>query len=61
MRTTMGTARKHHLDRAARIAGEAFAFEEPDNTPAVKSNAYASSLMWLLIAAVAILGLAYAL
>jgi hypothetical protein len=59
MRTTAGPAQKHHLDRAARIAGEAFAFEEPDTTPATKS-AYGSSLMWLAIAAVAVLALSYA-
>ena len=60
MRTTMGPAQKLHLDRAARTAGEAFAFDEPDNTPAVKSSTFGSSLLWLSIAAVAVIGLALA-
>ncbi|WP_445500532.1 hypothetical protein [Microvirga sp. G4-2] len=60
MRTTVGPARKLHLDRAARIAGEAFAFDEPDTTPAVKSSTFGSSVLWLSIAAVAILGLGFA-
>ena len=60
MRTTMGPAQKLHLDRAARTAGEAFAFDEPDNTPAVKSTAFGSSLLWLSIAAVAVIGLGFA-
>lgn len=60
MRTTMGPARKLHLDRAARIAGEAFAFDEPDAAPTVKSSAFGSSLLWLSIAAVAIAGLGFA-
>jgi len=60
MRTTMGSARKLHLDRAARIAGEAFAFEEPDAGPAAKSSTFGSSLLWLSIAAVAVLGLGFA-
>jgi hypothetical protein len=60
MRTTMRPAQKLHLDRAARIAGEAFAFDEPDTTPAVKSSAFTSSLLWLSIAAVAVLGLGFA-
>jgi hypothetical protein len=60
MRTTMGPARKLHLDRAARTAGEAFAFDEPDNTPVVKSSTFGSSLLWLSIAAVAVVGLGLA-
>jgi len=59
MRTTMGPARKLHLDRAARTAGEAFAFDEPDTAPA-RNSALGSSLLWLAVAAVAILGLSYA-
>jgi hypothetical protein len=59
MRTTMGPAQKLHLDRAARTAGEAFAFEEPDTAPVAKSS-YGSSLLWLAIAAVAVLALSYA-
>lgn len=60
MRTTMGSAQKLHLDRAARIAGEAFAFDEPDTTPVVKSSTFGSSLLWLSMAAVAVIGLSYA-
>lgn len=60
MRTTMGSAQKLHLDRAARIAGEAFAFDEPDATPAVKSSTFGSSLLWLSMAAVAVAGLVFA-
>ncbi|MCB8821003.1 hypothetical protein [Microvirga rosea] len=30
MRTTLGTAQQLHLSRAARTAGEAFAFDEPE-------------------------------
>lgn len=60
MRTTMGPAQKLHLDRAARIAGEAFAFDEPDTAPVTKNNAIGPSLLWLAIAAVAVLGLGFA-
>jgi hypothetical protein len=56
-RTALGPARKLHLDRAARIAGEAFAFDEPDATPAPQRS-YGASLVWLSMAAVAVLGLA---
>ena len=58
-RTTPAPTQKLHLDRAARTAGEAFAFEEPDNLPAAKST-FGSSLLWLSIAAVAVLGLGFA-
>ncbi len=59
-RTTLRPAHKLHLDRAARNAGEAFAFDEPDTTP-VAPRSYGSSLIWLGMAAVAVLGLALAL
>jgi hypothetical protein len=52
----LAPAQKLHLDRAARNAGEAFAFDEPDNTP-VAHRSYGSSLLWLAIAAVAVIGL----
>jgi hypothetical protein len=55
-RTTLRPAQKLHLDRAARNAGEAFAFDEPDTTP-VAHRTYGSSLIWLGMAAVAVLGL----
>ncbi len=32
--TTFGSARHLHLARAARVAGEAFAFNEPEAAPA---------------------------
>lgn len=60
MRTTIGSARQLHLNRAARIAGEAFAFDEPDTTPVARSGTFGSSVLWLSIAAVAVLGLGYA-
>ena len=57
-RTTLRPAHKLHLDRAARNAGEAFAFDEPDTTPVAHNNrTYGSSLIWLGMAAVAVLGL----
>ena len=59
-RTTLAPAQKLHLDRAARNAGEAFAFEEPDTQPAV-TRSLGSSLVWLIIAVAAILGLWLAL
>lgn len=59
MRTTLGPAQKLHLDRAARTAGEAFAFEEPDAAPVAKSS-IGSSLLWLSMAVIAIAGLALA-
>jgi hypothetical protein len=55
-RTSLGPAQKLHLDRAARNAGEAFAFDEPDATPATHRS-YGSSLIWFAMAAVAVLGL----
>ena len=55
-RTTLAPAQKLHLDRAARNAGEAFAFDEPDTTPAA-SRSYGASLIWLGMAAVALAGL----
>lgn len=57
MRTTLGSARKHHLDRAARVAGEAFAFEEPDSSVA-SHRLGSSTLLWLAMAAVAVAALA---
>ena len=57
-RTILRPAQKLHLDRAARNAGEAFAFEEPDTAP-VAQRSYGSSLIWLSMAAVAILGFSF--
>ncbi|WP_230532137.1 hypothetical protein [Microvirga roseola] len=55
-RTTLQPAKKLHLDRAARHAGEAFAFDEPDTAPAVKST-FGSNILWLSMAVTAALGL----
>jgi hypothetical protein len=35
--TSFGSARHLHLARAARVAGEAFAFNEPETAPAKRS------------------------
>jgi hypothetical protein len=35
--TSFGSARNLHLARAARVAGEAFAFNEPETAPARRS------------------------
>ncbi len=58
-RTTLGTAQQLHLNRAARTAGEAFAFEEPDTAPvaAAPSRSFAANVLWLVMALVAILAL----
>jgi hypothetical protein len=56
MRTTFGPAQKLHLDRAARNAGEAFAFDEPDAAP-VANRSVGSNLLWLLMALIAVLAL----
>jgi len=58
-RTSIGPARKLHLDRAARNAGEAFAFEEPDARPSAQRS-LGSTLLWLAIAAIAVAGLSLA-
>ena len=55
-RMTLTPAQKLHLDRAARNAGEAFAFDEPDTAPAAPRS-YGTSLIWLAMAATAVLGL----
>jgi hypothetical protein len=57
-RTTLGTAKQLHLNRAARTAGEAFAFEEPDTArTAPASRPYGTNLLWLAMALIAILAL----
>ena len=58
-RTSVGSAQKLHLDRAARNAGEAFAFDEPDARPSSRRS-FGPSLLWLAIAAVAVIGLSLA-
>lgn len=52
MRTALGTAQKLHLDRAARTAGEAFAFDEPDMAPTATRSLWSNGL-WLAMAVVA--------
>ena len=58
-RTTLGTAQQLHLNRAARTAGEAFAFEEPDTTAPVAPThrSYGANLLWLVMALIAVLAL----
>ena len=58
-RTTLGTAQQLHLNRAARTAGEAFAFEEPETIPVVQapSRSLLTNGLWLSMALVAILAL----
>ena len=58
-RTSVGSARKLHLDRAARNAGEAFAFDEPDAIPQSHWS-LGSTLLWLAIAGVAVVALSLA-
>jgi hypothetical protein len=55
-RTALGTAQQHHLNRAARNAGEAFAFDEPEIAPAAPRSIGMNAL-WLAMAAVAVLAL----
>ena len=56
--TTRTVAATHHihLDRAARIAGEAFAFDEPDNAPVAQKSSWAN-VLWLVVALAALSGL----
>ncbi|RDI59910.1 hypothetical protein [Microvirga subterranea] len=57
-RTTLGTAQQLHLNRAARTAGEAFAFEEPDTAPvAPASRSYGTNFLWVVMAVIAVLAL----
>ena len=58
-RTTLGTAQQLHLNRAARTAGEAFAFEEAESVPApaTAGRSYGANLLWLIMALVAVLAL----
>ncbi|HLM38155.1 MAG TPA: hypothetical protein VK434_01000 [Microvirga sp.] len=58
-RTSVGSARKLHLDRAARNAGEAFAFDEPEAIPSSHWS-LGSTLLWLAIAGVAVVALSLA-
>ncbi|WP_226741820.1 hypothetical protein [Microvirga lenta] len=57
-RTTLGTAQQLHLNRAARTAGEAFAFEEPETLRAAPAGrSYGTNLLWLAMALIAVLAL----
>jgi hypothetical protein len=55
-RTALGTAQQHHLNRAARNAGEAFAFDEPETAQAAPRSIGMNAL-WLAMAAVAVVAL----
>jgi uncharacterized membrane protein YecN with MAPEG domain len=52
----VGTAQQHHLNRAARNAGEAFAFDEPEATRSAPRSIGMNAL-WLAMAAVAVVAL----
>ncbi|WP_210483257.1 hypothetical protein [Microvirga antarctica] len=56
--TTRTVAATHHihLDRAARIAGEAFAFDEPDLAPLAQRYGW-TSILWVALGAIALAGL----
>jgi hypothetical protein len=58
-RTTLGTAQQLHLNRAARTAGEAFAFEEAETAPVptTAGRSYGANLLWLIMALIAVLAL----
>jgi hypothetical protein len=56
MQTNLSAARQMHLNRAARTAGEAFAFHDTD-VPRAQQRGFGSGLLWLGMAAVAGLGL----
>jgi len=49
---TLGSAQQLHLNRVARMAGEAFAFDEPDKAPA-RNRSGVTHFLWLAVAAVA--------
>lgn len=57
MRTTLEPAKNLHLDRAARNAGEAFAFDEPENPAPAVRRVGGSGLLWLSVAVLALVGL----
>lgn len=57
MRTTVGTAQQLHLTRAARTAGEAFAFDEPENLDQPSRTRKSTTLFWLGLAAAALAAL----
>jgi hypothetical protein len=54
-RSTAGTAKQLHLNRAARVAGEAFAFVEPESARAVSQlRAFRiGGFVWLMLGAAA--------
>ncbi len=56
IRTSFAPAQKLHLDRAARNAGEAFAFDEPEATRGTPRSIGMNAL-WLSMAAVAVVAL----
>ncbi|MBZ6076858.1 hypothetical protein [Microvirga puerhi] len=54
MRTTLGTAQQLHLSRAARTAGEAFAFDEPEILAQPSQGRWSLGLFIVALAIVAV-------
>ena len=53
-RSTSGPAKQVHLNRVAHVAGEAFAFVEPEPAaPAVRRRPLIGGILWLMIGAAA--------
>ena len=53
-RSTTGEAKRVHLNRVAHVAGEAFAFVEPEPAvPAVHRRPLIGGILWLMISAAA--------
>ncbi|WP_157961418.1 hypothetical protein [Microvirga flavescens] len=50
-RTTVGSAQNLHLTRTARVAGEAFAFNEPEAVPVAQRASY--NLLWIALGLIA--------
>jgi hypothetical protein len=58
-RALTGTARQLHLARAARTAGEAFAFVETEAPARRARGGHSSALMWATIAVIALAALLF--
>ena len=56
-RSAAGMAPNLHLARSARLAGEAFAFAEPDGRPVPSRRISLGGLAWLFVALAAVTGL----
>jgi hypothetical protein len=57
MRSTAGTMRHLHLTRTARLAGEAFAFADPEAASAPARRVPLGGLAWTFLAVAALAGL----